>query len=166
MKETSQPIKIDKKDFLILKELTKNTKISSLELSKRIHLNQVTIKRKLKLLREQEILIIERAALNNSKLNQIHFKLLLYLNQKNDEDLKKIKQFLSTKPNLIYSVDEIGICDLDLELLFSSTNDLLNLIKEIQENFSDLIKGYEYFIFTDTIKINFIPAILENSFNN
>lgn len=166
MRETSLPIKIDKNDFLILKELMKNTKIQTLGLSNRMRLSPVTIKRKFKALQEQEILLAERASLNPDKIDQMHFKLLLYLNQNNDKDLKKIKQFLLSKPNLIYFVDEIGICDLDLEALFPSTNDFLNLIKELQENFSDLIKGYEYFIFRDTIKINFIPASLEKSFED
>ncbi|MBR9703805.1 AsnC family transcriptional regulator [Candidatus Pacearchaeota archaeon] len=164
MSEEQFPKKIDKIDFNILSILTSNAKISNINLAKKINLNPSTVKQRINRLINEEILLKTRADLNISKIGYLHYKLLLDLRQNKDSDLKKIKNFLLKKPNLIYFVDEIGISDFDLELLLESDYDLLELIKELQENFSNLIKDYQYFLFTNTIKINFMPADLENQF--
>jgi len=157
MKEDLESIKADKTDFLILKELTTNARVPFLDISRKLNLSPMTIKKRIEKLQKNEILLGCHASINEEIIGYTHFKLLLFLSKKNEKEIKKIEDFLSSKKNVIYFVDEIGICDLDFEMLSSSTADFLSLIKDLQENFSDSIKDYEYFIFTKTIKINFMP---------
>jgi DNA-binding Lrp family transcriptional regulator len=161
MKESLESAKADKTDFLILKELTTNARMPVLDISRKLKLNPMTIKKRIEKLQKNEILLGCHASINEEIIGYVHFKLLLFLSKKNEKEIKKIEDFLSSKKNIIYFVDEIGICDLDFEMLLSSTHDFFDLIRDLQENFSDSIKDYEYFIFTKTIKINFMPKDLE-----
>jgi Lrp/AsnC family leucine-responsive transcriptional regulator len=157
MKEVANTFKIDKGDFLILKELTKNARTSILDISRELKLNPTTIKKRIEKLIKNEILLINRASINEELLGFIHYKLHIYLAQRNSKDIEKIRNYISMNKNTAYFVDEMGISDLDFEFFFQSNQDFLDMIANLQEKFSDLIKDYKYFIFRKTIKINFMP---------
>ncbi|MGV8151593.1 MAG: Lrp/AsnC family transcriptional regulator [Candidatus Nanoarchaeia archaeon] len=164
MKEVLVNETIDKTDFLIINELIYDARKSVLDISKKLKLNSATVKQRIDKLISKEILLMNRASINEINLGYNHYKILLQLTRKNKEDTKKLIDFLELNKNFIYLVPEIGLCDLDFEMMFASTKDFLDFMDEIQLKFASLIKDYESFIFTKTIKVNFMPASLKQEF--
>jgi Lrp/AsnC family transcriptional regulator, leucine-responsive regulatory protein len=155
--ETVSKEAIDGVDKLILRALAKNGRASLVELGGKAGINAKTVAYRLRSLREREVLLTTRASINHQLLGYTHFKVFLSLRTNAPDKIMQIKSFLKQQPPVIYLVDDIGISDLDVEMMFKSNEEFFGFVDEVQFKFPDLVRDYQYSIYTDTIKVSYLP---------
>jgi len=158
--EQKELVKIDELDKKILKELCNDARISLVELAKRLKISTKVAAYRIKKLEKNKIILGYRPLINHNLLGWMHYKILFYLTNVTHEDFSRFKAFLKTDHRVIYIVDEIGICDIDVEIMVKSIQDLFKFIKEIKFRFPRLIREYETLALVETLKVNYLPTYL------
>lgn len=153
-------VEIDELDRKTLKELCKRARIPLVKLAKKLGISAKVAAYRIKRLEKNGVILGYRPLINHNLLGWIHYKVLFYLTNVTHEDFNKFKAFLKSDPRVIYIVDEIGICDIDVELMVRSIQDLFKFIKEIKFRFPRLIRDYETLALVETLKINYLPTYL------
>lgn len=129
---------LKKDDLDILRELSNNAKISSVDLSVKLNIPQTTIIHKIKELEKKKIILAHRAEVNFSKLGYENYFLEIYTH--NGQDVEKIEKQMKLNKNCIYSVIGIFGADLEIECEFKCKEDLLNFIDGLKEKFKSIRK--------------------------
>jgi len=155
--EQKKFVKIDELDKKILRKLCENARTPLIELSKKLGISAKVVSYRIKKLEKNKVLLGYRPLINNNLLGFMHYKILFYLTNVTHEDFNKFKAFLKTDPRVIYIVDEIGVCDIDIEVMMKSIQELFSFIKEIKFKFPRLIREYETLALVETLKVNYLP---------
>jgi len=153
-------VKIDELDKKILKGLCKGARIPLIKLANKLGISAKVAAYRIKRLKKNKVILGYRPLVNHNLLGWMHYKILFYLTNVTHEDFNKFKAFLKNDPKVIYIVDEIGICDIDVEVMVKSIQDLFKFIKEIKFRFPKLIRDYETLVLVETLKINYLPTYL------
>lgn len=83
-------------------------------------------------------------------------KILFYFNNLNEEELNKFKKFIEMDKRVIYTIDQIGVGDFDIEMMFRSTKEYFDFIRLLRSKFP-IIREYETLSGIEMIKTDFIP---------
>lgn len=138
--ENHQKEEINKKDLEIIKILSKDARISLLNLSKLVKLSLQLTRYRLKQLEKNKIIIGYRTEIDNKKLGYEKYKIYLRLNSY--ENTKKLYQFCLNHPNITLFNRTIGNETIEIEMQVRSIKDLLDKISKIGEVFP--IEKFEY----------------------
>lgn len=153
MREEDQ-VFLKKSDLEILRELSKNSKISSVDLSVKIKIPQTTIVHKIKELEKNKIILAHRAEIDLSKLDYENYFLEVYTH--NGRDVERIEKEMRLNKNCIYSVIGIFGADIEIECEFKNKKDLTNFINKLKEKFK-AIKKIKYCTTLKYHKIKYFP---------
>lgn len=157
LKGEEEKISVDQTDKAILRELAINARTPIAEISRKINIPRKVVAYRIKRMGENKIIFGYRPLINNNLLGYTQYKILFYFANATEQEVNKLKQYLLTLPSVIYFVEELGICDLDIEVMLKSTQDFFEFMNNIKYQFPTLIKEYETLIFVDTIKISYLP---------
>ena len=106
---------------------------------------------------KQKIILGYRPGINHTLLGFTYFKVLFYLTNVNKKEYLRMLQYLKVNPRLTYRVEEIGICDVDVELMLESSEDFFEFLKQIKYTFPGMIKEHETILMGTTIKLIYLP---------
>jgi Lrp/AsnC family leucine-responsive transcriptional regulator len=154
--QTTRP-KLDKKDLMILKEISNNCRISSLELSEKIKLSLDAVRYRLKNLERNKIINGYKVYLDNEILNQFRYKIMIQINEPNEEKENKILSFSKQFSNVVYSVKTFGIWDLEIDVEVDNPEKFNRILREIKNSNSNLIKEYTTTQLTKVHKYTHVP---------
>ena len=159
--QTSRP-KLDKKDLMILKEISNNCRISSLDLAEKTNLSLDAIRYRLKNLEKNKIINGYTIYLDNEVLNQFRYKIMIQIHGPNEEKENKIINFAEKFSNVVYSVKTFGVWDLEIDLEVNNPEEFNKILREIKNSNSDIIKEYQTIQLTNVHKYNHLPMRVEN----
>jgi Lrp/AsnC family leucine-responsive transcriptional regulator len=151
-------IKLDDKDLKILKLLSSNSRISVLEISKKLKITTKTTIARIRQLEKKKIIIGYRTMFNLEKLGYQYFKIHLNVHDMSNELEKKFRTYIKQHPNIIYDNEVLGGDDFEIEIQVKSLNDLRLIIEDMKSKFSDIIKNYNYMLFYKEHKFLFFPS--------
>ncbi len=157
VEEEKEKVEIDSIDKQILKLLCTNARISLAEISKKLKISSKVIAYRIKKLEKQKIILGYRPNVNHNLLGFTHYKILFNLINVDKDELMKLKEYFRTNPKVIYIVEEIGICDVDIELMLESSQDFFEFLRQLKYTFPRLIRDYETLIISETLKIIYLP---------
>lgn len=149
-------VKIKEEDIKILKELAKNARISSVDLSTKLKIPQTTIINRIRQLCKENIILGYRANINIEKMGFQNYYLEIFTN--NSKEIEDIIIFLKTVDNCVYSCQVIPGADVEIEVEFKNKPELLEFINELKEKFNT-IKKIKYWSTLKYHKINYLPRI-------
>ena len=149
-----EKVKIKNNDLEILKEISKNSRISSIDLSIKLKIPQTTIIHKIKQLKKEGIILGYRAKINTEKLGYQNYYLEVYV--KNAKEIKEIIDYAKYDPNCIYSGQIIPGADIEIETEFRNKMELLGFINRLKGKFKS-IKKIRYWSTLKYHKINYFP---------
>lgn len=153
----SEPIEVDEKDLKLLRLLTEDSRISIVDLSAKLKMTPKTIINRIRQLEEKKIILGYRTMFDLSKLGYQYFKLFFGLHNINLEKEAKFRDFIKIHPNIVYDNEVLGGGDIELDIQVRSLEDFRNLLEEIKQNFSEIIKNYWYMLFYKEHKYIFFP---------
>jgi len=160
--EQAKRPKLDKKDLKILKEISNNCRISSLELSKKIGLSLDAVRYRLKNLEKNKIINGYTIYLDNEILNQFRYKVMIQLRGSTEQKENRIINFAKQFSNVVYSVKIFGIWDLEIDIEVDNPDKFHKILREIKNNNSDIMKEYHTIQLTRVCKYNHLPMRIEN----
>jgi len=147
-------LKIDKKDINILKCLSKNAKISIIDIADKLKIPERTIVYRIRQLENKKVIQGYRALFDLKPLGYTIYRLDLSLEKISDLDL--FIQFAKAHPNITYLSQGIGCADVELEIEVKNELEFEKLLEQIREKFPE-IKYYNYFTFKKYYKEIYFP---------
>ncbi|HLC56441.1 MAG TPA: Lrp/AsnC family transcriptional regulator [Candidatus Nanoarchaeia archaeon] len=153
----SEKIDIDKKDVEILKILTPNSRISILDMAKKLKITTKTVTARIKELEKKKIILGYRTMFDIEKLGYQYFKVHFNLHSLTNEKEKQFKAFIKQNPNIIYDSEVLGGDDIEIDVQIRSIQELRSLLGEIKKQFAGIIKNYKYMLFYKEHKYIFFP---------
>lgn len=149
-KRRHKKINFDNLDFKILKLLTHNSRIPTVEIAKELKIDSRTVNNRINRLIKDGIILYFTVNLDLQRLGFLFFKVDFFLKEYNLR--YKIIKYVEKNPHL-YAVDNtIDYADLELELFFKNINHLHQFIEKISTKFPKSIKNYKYFHISSCIK--------------
>ncbi len=128
----------DQNDFNILKELSKNARISTVQIAKNLKIPQTTVSSKIKNLEKRKIILGYRAEINFIKLGYMNYFLEVYLDT--NDNLKQIETWADTNKNVVWLQKIIGTCDIEIEVEVKDRVELESLLNEFRSTFKNIRK--------------------------
>jgi DNA-binding Lrp family transcriptional regulator len=136
-------VKIDALDLEILKLLVVDSRISTLEIAKKLNSNVITINSRIKRLRKEKVILGFSIELDMDKLGYQTWKVDFYLSEYTK--LNQIVKYLEKNP-LLYCVDyTIGYADLEIEINVRDNSQLHDVIEDLHSKFPRIIRNYSFF---------------------
>ncbi len=156
-KPYEKSIILDEIDGKICYLLGINSRISSIEMAKKINISSDAILQRLKRLKKEEIILGYNLVLNQEKINQAHYKILIYLNNISKEKEKSLIMFSSINNLVIAIVKTLAEWDYEIDIEVENVNQLKEFTMNLTNHFSDIIKDYELIRIVNMPKYTFYP---------
>lgn len=154
-----QPYTYDEKDIKLLSYVEENSRISLLELAKKLNMTATGVKYKLKNLEKQKVIVAYKLLLDTSKLGYEYYKVDLELEDVNV--IPALNQFIIQHPNVIYRDIAVGGSDFEFDCEFASPHDFYAFMEELKELFPQRIRSYHYYKALKIYKYSYFPEGLQ-----
>ena len=140
----NEKVEIDELDFQILKRLSNNTRIPTIDIAKDLKTTASVVSYRIKKLMESGLIIGFKPMFNWAKIGYRWFKLDLYLSEYTQ--YHKIIEYMEKNP-FLYTIDHtIGYADLELELILKDVNHLNQIVEDLHTKFPRIIRNHKYMI--------------------
>lgn len=152
-----EKIDLDKKDIQILIKLSKNARISLLDLSESLKMSPESISYRIKQLEREGIIQGYRAMIDVHKIGYEFYKAEIRLSKY--DKLEQIFSFCHKHPN-VYQIDRtIGGETLEIEFHVKSLKDMLKIIEEFEKTFPNTVERFNYITVLREEKTTYMPEI-------
>ncbi len=155
----SEQQEVDEIDLKLLELIAPNSRISVLELAKKLKITPKTTSSRIKSLEKRKVIIGYRTLFDLEQLGYQQFKLLIRTQNITDEKEKQFRGFVKQHPNIVYDNEVLGGEDFEIELQLKGIQEFRNFVDELKERFHDIIKEYSYFVFYKEHKFVFFPVL-------
>lgn len=166
-KEDKSPIRIlggkekadfDKKDVELLIRLSKNARISLLDLSGSLKMSPESISYRIKQLKKRGIIQGYRAMIDVHKIGYEFYKAEIRLSKYDKMD--QILGFCHRHPNIYQTDRTIGGETLELEFHVKSLKEMLKIIEEFERTFPSTVEKFGYITVLGEEKTTYIPEVI------
>lgn len=135
-------VKIDDLDVEILKLLSIDSRMPTLEIAQKLNSNVATINARIKRLVMEKVVLGFTVELDMDKLGYQTWKVDFYLSEYTK--LNQFVQYLEKNP-LLYCVDyTIGYADLEVEINVKDFSQLHDIIEDLHAKFPKIIRSYSF----------------------
>lgn len=145
-------IKLDETDKAILKEISTNARISSVDLAEKLKKTPRIIIYRLKELKKKGIITKFRLQLDVSKYGYGFYKVILNLKNISREHDKKLLAYCKNLGNVFHYARKIGAWMLEIEMDSESYEEANKTMKKMKKKFPDHIKSYEIMLINNEPK--------------
>ena len=150
--------RVDDIDFKILKIITLNSRAPILEISKKTKISPKVISYRIKKMIKNNVILSFRALLDISLLHMSHFKIHITLQKMTKEKEKQLFTYARFHPNIQQITSAVGGADFEIELYAKSNVQLHEIIDDIKDNFSDIIRKIDIMEFYKEYKRVYLPS--------
>lgn len=151
------PEKLDEKDMSILRILEEDPRIELKSLGEEVELTGEAVRGRIKKLIEKKIILGFSAIPDYFKLGYQSYFLFIQAKDLTPEKENKLKEFLQKKDYTIISFKAIGKYDILISISVRDLNEFNNVLLELRENLSDIIKTYETLPILEWYKYTLFP---------
>jgi DNA-binding Lrp family transcriptional regulator len=137
---SEENFEIDDLDYKILKLISINSRLPTIDIAKKLNSTVNTINSRIKKLIKKKIIESFRILIDFPKLGYYIYKADVVL--KDHSKINKIIEYIEKNPNLEGLIRSIGYVDLELVFYLNNVNQLHEIMKDLSENFPDTIKNY------------------------
>jgi DNA-binding Lrp family transcriptional regulator len=140
---------IDEIDKKILKELFKNSRITTVEIARRHNTTADIIRNHIKKLEQKKIIFRYNVIINHNLLNHEFYKTFLYFNNYTKQDEMQLIEYIKKEPKIIHFLKQISPWDIELEIMCESYHEYNEIISKLTEEFAHAIKKVETAIMSE-----------------
>jgi DNA-binding Lrp family transcriptional regulator len=144
---------IDNIDFNILKLISANARLPTINISKKLNLSVQTVSQRLKRLIDSKIIEAFRPMINLSKIGIYWYKVFFTL--KNYKRKQELLNYFAAHPNIVYAYETTGRDDLEVEMEVESYEQFKDILEDIRNKFDDSIESYNHVILYKEHKVKF-----------
>src|SRR3989344_271865 len=146
---------LDELNVDILIQLSENCRQNNQEIAKKLGVTYHTVKNRIHVLEKKKIIQSHRILINLQKVNRKFYKTLISLNNPAKEEEKRLYTFCSQFNFVVYLVEVLGQWQLEIETEVENQEEFTELLRQIRNNFSELILDYEILQVTKEHKLNY-----------
>ena len=149
------PADFDKIDEKIIRVYAPNVRVPLTKIAEQIGITSEAIRQRIKKLEKKKIIVGYKINLNLPKIGHQGYRVDFLLNSVSRnvelfEYLKRHKYF--------YQINRsIGGADFETEIVLRNLNHLLEILEEVVKRFSDVIRAYEYFGYSEFPSLSIVP---------
>jgi len=158
--EKKEAISLGEDDKKILKTISQNARLPITEISKKTNLPIHTISYHLKSLIKSNIIEGFKPKINIARLGYEWHLLLIQLQSASDKRKKEFLEFCKYHKNIYYVTNTIGLYNVMLDIHVNNMQEFKEVLLDIKEKFSDIVKLYESIIIFEEHKIDYLPKSL------
>lgn len=148
---------IDKTDIKIIQNLTEDGNKNSVEIAKELGISADTVLQRKKRLESEGVIKKYDIVLNHDKLNQIHYKVLIYLNNFPPEKVSKFLNHCRSESRIVYIIKALGEWNYEIDIEVKNNEQYRKIMMDITNSFSDIIRDYDALIVRKIHKYNLYP---------
>jgi len=149
--------KIDSLDYKLLNELALNARIPLVELSEKLGCSSQNVNYRIKNLVKNNIIQGFRVNIDYPKINLQLFKIDIHLRQYKERE--PIIKYLEKQPYFIVLNVAVGWADIEPEFVVSNVETLLEILDDINNRFSNIIKKQVFWIEKEQHKVRWLPEM-------
>ncbi len=149
-------VELDEKDIAILRELAEDARMPTVDIAEKVGISPNSVKNRIRRMVEKGVLVGFRPDINHRKLGLVHFKVFLYLKDLTRKNYNALKRYL-VSAGVNYIVEEIGLSDIDFEIMLGSYDEMFEFMKKLKAKFPRLIRDHDITVLRETIKIGYLP---------
>ncbi|MEK6872579.1 MAG: hypothetical protein AABW90_01030 [Nanoarchaeota archaeon] len=90
-------------------------------------------------------------------MERIFCKAIIYLNITNKNRIEEFIKYSSFLPGVVWPQKVLGSWDFEIDFELEDYDTFQNIILQLKENFSDIIKDYEFCIVSREFKLDLFP---------
>jgi len=158
--EKTNFIKLDKIDKRILEVISQRAREPIVAISEKAKIPVHVANYHLKNLIKNEVISGFKPKINVNKLGYQWHLLLLQFQKINKERKKELINFCKKHNKIYYLTNTIGLYNFMLDIHVKTIEEFKEVLLELKEKFSDVIKLYESFIIFEEYKIDYFPGKL------
>lgn len=160
VEKSSEKIKLDKKDILILKELNKDSRKRLIEIATKANISSELALHRLRKLQKQGVILGSRIQFNMEKAGFHFSEILLNIRNFSEENKNKIKKFAKTSKHINSLIFSLTKPNCIIQLFHKEESKLRNTIQKIKKLFEDEIIDLDFMLITDEINpVNPLPFL-------
>lgn len=150
--------KIDEIDEEIIKLLVNNARMPITEVAQRLKITPRIANYRIKNLKKEKIVLINRIFLSLNKFNWIYCKALLKFKNLTEEKYKEFFRHCDNIKNLTYLINCVGSWDIELDFEIENFNEFHKIMLELRDKFADIIKSYDFVVVMNEDKLDYYPG--------
>ncbi len=154
-------VDLDQIEIGLLKLLSKDARISTVDLAKELEITENTVRAKIKRLENDKMIQTYSAVIQPSLLGLIHFEILATTNNLTKEKEKEIKTYCMLSPYITYYLKLLGKYDLDIAFDALDQEHFQRTLIEFRSKFSDIIKDFDFVYVTHVHKFDYFAGFFE-----
>jgi DNA-binding Lrp family transcriptional regulator len=159
----NESYELDNIDEKILMILSTNSRITILEMMEKLNLTRDVINYRMKKLIKENIISQYRVLINLDKINHKLYKIILRLHSLTPEKEKQLITYVSSHPHGTQYLKLVGSWDAELEFEVKDDEQMHEILLEIRNKFSEIIRDYDTILIHQEHKLDYCPFF---SFHN
>ncbi len=153
-------VKLDDKDRLLLRYLNENARIGYVELSKKFNLTANAMKKRIKNLQKENVIMGYTSMINYKTLGYEWYGLQLKLTKFDEYSISNFIKYLHNHPKVIFYYKYVsGFWNFDVGILVKDSIELREFINELRDKFPEEIKINDFFLLLEEITNNTLPKV-------
>jgi len=151
---------LDETGKSILETISQNARLSVVDISEKTKIPVHVVSYRLRTMVKQKMIEGFKPKINVNKLGYQWHLMLIQFQRASEKRKQEFISFCKENKRIYYITNTIGPYNLTLDIHVKSTEEFKEVLLELKEKFSDVIKLYESFVIFDEYKINYFPSSL------
>ena len=140
--DSGKRVEIDDLDYQIIKLISQNTRITTIDIAKKLDTTSMIVQYRLKKLKELDIIIAYRLEIDFSKIGYYMYKVDIDLSD--FDKIDHILKYVKSNQNFKFFFKTIGYVDLEFGFYLNNAYQLNQIMEDLSSKFPDAIKNYTY----------------------
>lgn len=150
--------KIDETDEKILKTIANNARMPLTEIAAKMGTTARIIQYKIRDMEKKQIILSYKVALDPKKMSNTFYKAIFYLGNTTKKRLDEFMSYCYIVKEGIWPQRLVGSWDAELDLEVKDYERFSDIMMDLRQRFSDIIKNTEFFVVSKEYKLDFYPG--------
>lgn len=156
--KNNEQVNLDNTNLKILSILSKNARISSLEIAQKLNLSANTIINRIKDMEKNKIIINYRPTIHIEEIGHQAYKAIIKFQNITEEKERTFITYCFTKKNIISIIKQVGAWDVEVEIEVEKKEKMLEITRDIRDKFKDIIKDFDILPLYHEYKYDYFPG--------
>ncbi len=139
----SDAVSTDDLNLRILRALAENSRWTAVEIAEQLPVTSDAVLQRIKRLERQKIITRYNLVLNHELLNQIHYKVFIYLDRVNPAKQQEFMNYCKSKPNIVFILKTLGEWDCELDIEVENLTQFREVMMDLTSRYGEIIDAYE-----------------------
>jgi len=135
-------VDLDDVDIEILDKLSVNSRVSAVEIAGQLNVSSDSVLKRIKNLQDKGVIEHYMLWSNVNLLKGVYYKVLVSLNNLNDETERKIDAYCLQNPNIVFEIKVLGAWQLEMDIEVENIKELRVIVRDFINMFPDNVSDY------------------------